>query len=138
MTTLDDVDFAILRVLSEDARSSNVSIAKAISSSEGTVRGRIKKMIDSGVIQSFTVRVRGANVRAIIEVAVNEEMSTNIAGKEILAIDGVSEIAEVTGETDLLIYVNANDTHDLNRIIDKIRIVAGTKSTKTRVILNEY
>lgn len=138
MTTLDEVDFAILRVLSEDARSSNVSIAKAISSSEGTVRGRIKKMIDSGVIQSFTVRVRGANVRAIIEVAVNEEMSTNIAGKEILAIDGVSEIAEVTGETDLLIYVNANDTHDLNRIIDKIRIVAGTKSTKTRVILNEY
>ena len=138
MTTLDQVDFAILRVLSEDARSSNVSIAKAISSSEGTVRGRIKKMIDSGVIQSFTVRVRGANVRAIIEVAVNEEMSTSIAGKEILAIDGVSEIAEVTGETDLLIYVNANDTHDLNRIIDKIRIVAGTKSTKTRVILNEY
>jgi len=138
MTTLDEVDFAILRVLSEDARSSNVSIAKAISSSEGTVRGRIKKMIDSGVIQSFTVRVRGANVRAIIEVAVNEEMSTSIAGKEILAIDGVSEIAEVTGETDLLIYVNANDTHDLNRIIDKIRIVAGTKSTKTRVILNEY
>ena len=138
MTTLDEVDFAILRVLSKDARSSNVSIAKAISSSEGTVRGRIKKMIDSGVIQSFTVRVRGANVRAIIEVAVNEEMSTSIAGKEILAIDGVSEIAEVTGETDLLIYVNANDTHDLNRIIDKIRIVAGTKSTKTRVILNEY
>lgn len=138
MTTLDEVDFAILRVLSEDARSSNVSIAKAISSSEGTVRGRIKKMIDSGVIQSFTVRVRGANVRAIIEVAVNEEMSTSIAGKEILEIDGVSEIAEVTGETDLLIYVNANDTHDLNRIIDKIRIVAGTKSTKTRVILNEY
>lgn len=138
MTTLDEVDFAILRVLSEDARSSNVSIAKAISSSEGTVRGRIKKMIDSGVIQSFTVRVRGANVRAIIEVAVNEEMSTSLAGKEILAIDGVSEIAEVTGETDLLIYVNANDTHDLNRIIDKIRIVAGTKSTKTRVILNEY
>lgn len=138
MTTLDEVDFAILRVLSEDARSSNVSIAKAIISSEGTVRGRIKKMIDSGVIQSFTVRVRGANVRAIIEVAVNEEMSTSIAGKEILTIDGVSEIAEVTGETDLLIYVNANDTHDLNRIIDKIRIVAGTKSTKTRVILNEY
>lgn len=138
MTTLDEVDFAILRVLSEDARSSNVSIAKAISSSEGTVRGRIKKMIDSGVIQSFTVRVRGANVRAIIEVAVNEEMSTSIAGKEILTIDGVSEIAEVTGETDLLIYVNANDTHDLNRIIDKIRIVTGTKSTKTRVILNEY
>lgn len=138
MTTLDEVDFAILRVLSDDARSSNVSIAKAIISSEGTVRGRIKKMIDSGVIQSFTVRVRGANVRAIIEVAVNEEMSTSIAGKEILTIDGVSEIAEVTGETDLLIYVNANDTHDLNRIIDKIRIVAGTKSTKTRVILNEY
>ncbi len=50
----------------------------------------------------------------------------------------VSEILEVTGETDLLIYANANDTHDLNRIIDSIRIVTGTKSTKTRVILNEY
>lgn len=138
MSALDQLDFAILRVLSEDARSSNVAVAKEINSSEGTVRGRIKKMIDSGVIQSFTVRVRGANVRAIIEVAVNEEMSTSLAGKEILEIDGVSEIAEVTGDTDLLIYVNANDTHDLNRIIDKIRIVAGTKSTKTRVILNEY
>ena len=65
-------------------------------------------------------------------------MSTSNAASEILGITGVSEILEVTGETDLLIYANANDTNDLNRIIDSIRIVTGTKSTKTRVILNEY
>ena len=138
MASPDKVDFAILRALSEDARASNVSIANMIDSSEGTVRLRIKHMVESGIIQSFTVKVRGANVRAIIEVSVNEEMSTSNAASEILGITGVSEILEVTGETDLLIYANANDTHDLNRIIDSIRIVTGTKSTKTRVILNEY
>ncbi len=138
MSSLDKVDFAILRALSEDARASNVSIANMIDSSEGTVRLRIKRMVENGIIQSFTVKVRGANVRAIIEVSVNEEMSTSTAASEILGILGVSDILEVTGETDLLIYANANDTHDLNRIIDSIRIVTGTKSTKTRVILNEY
>lgn len=138
MSSLDKVDFAILRALSEDARASNVSIANMIDSSEGTVRLRIKRMVENGIIQSFTIKVRGANVRAIIEVSVNEEMSTSTAASEILGILGVSDILEVTGETDLLIYANANDTHDLNRIIDSIRIVTGTKSTKTRVILNEY
>ena len=138
MSSLDKVDFAILRALSEDARASNVSISNMIDSSEGTVRLRIKRMVENGIIQSFTVKVRGANVRAIIEVSVNEEMSTSTAASEILGILGVSDILEVTGETDLLIYANANDTHDLNRIIDSIRIVTGTKSTKTRVILNEY
>ena len=46
MASPDKVDFAILRALSEDARASNVSIANMIDSSEGTVRLRIKRMVE--------------------------------------------------------------------------------------------
>ena len=137
MAKLDSLDLAILSELKKDSRASNVSIASSVDSSEGTVRGRIKRLVADGIIQSFTIKLRGANVRAIIEVTVSDETATNEAAIQISKLEGVSEILEVTGETDLLIFVDVENTEALNQLIDGIRIVAGTKSTQTRVILSE-
>ena len=138
MASLDVLDRAIIDQLKQDARASNVFIAEAVGSSEGTVRARIRRLIDDGIIQAFTVRVRGANVRAVVEATVHEDVLTRVAAEEIRATHGVAEVWEVTGETDLLIIVDVDNTEALNDIIDSIRAAAGTKATRTRVILNEF
>jgi Lrp/AsnC family transcriptional regulator for asnA, asnC and gidA len=48
---LDATDVQILRHLWRDARESNQQIANALGVSEGTIRGRIKKMIDDRAIR---------------------------------------------------------------------------------------
>ncbi len=48
---VDDVDMNIIRILSENARMSNVDIANKIGVSEGTVRRRIAEMAKNGQLK---------------------------------------------------------------------------------------
>lgn len=50
---LDDLDRALIETLGVDARVSNRRIAQSLGVTEGTVRGRIKRMQDEGMI-AFT------------------------------------------------------------------------------------
>lgn len=51
---LDDIDRGILHLLQEDARNlSPVDMAKELPVSEGTVRNRIERLEDSGVIEGY-------------------------------------------------------------------------------------
>ena len=52
---LDDKDKQILNLLQKNSRRSFTEIAKYLDVSEATVRYRVKKLIDAGVINKFTV-----------------------------------------------------------------------------------
>jgi len=54
--SIDDLDRRILKVLCDDARASLVEIASETGSSPDTVRGRIKRMEEDGLIQAYQWR----------------------------------------------------------------------------------
>jgi Lrp/AsnC family transcriptional regulator for asnA, asnC and gidA len=56
--------------------------------------------------------------------------------KDILEVDGVVEIYELTGDIDMLIKVQATDVEDLSRIVFKIREAKGVEETDTRMIIS--
>jgi len=56
--------------------------------------------------------------------------------KDILEIEGVAELFELTGDIDMLIKVQATDVEDLSRIVFKIREVSGVRETDTRMIIS--
>ena len=47
--TIDERDRKILEILQDNSRLSNTEIAKIIGVSEGTIRKRIKRLIDEGI-----------------------------------------------------------------------------------------
>ena len=55
MIQLDDLDRAILRLLKKDARLTISEIAEALNRPESTVHFRIKKLIERGVIDHYTI-----------------------------------------------------------------------------------
>lgn len=137
MPATDALDDRILHHLQLDGRAPFTEIAEAVETSEATVRSRVRRMEEEGVIQRFTVRVRGANVRALVEV----EIETNVLGDdvadEVLELPGVEEVWELTGDWDLAALVNVESTPGLNEVVDGIRQIKPTRATRTRVILNE-
>lgn len=134
---MDDLDERILERLQVDGRAPYTAIADAVGTSEGTVRSRVKRLIDDGTIQQFTVRVRGANVRALVEVQVEANLlGTEIAG-QVLELPGVREVWELTGEWDLAALVDVDSTEALNEVVDGIRRIEPARATRTRVILDE-
>lgn len=134
---MDDLDRAILRILKENARESFVHIANDLGTSEGTVRARIKRLVDDGIIRRFTVLTSGANIKALIEVRIATNVDTGKVAQEIAGWDGVERVWEVTGEQDIVVVADATTTTELNDIVERIRHFTEVESTRSRLILRE-
>jgi DNA-binding Lrp family transcriptional regulator len=135
---LDDVDRQILAILRDNARESYTDIAEDIGTSEGTVRSRIKKLVDEGTIQKFTVRTSGNLVKALVEVSVTSNVHSGEVAKTIRGWEGVESVWEVTGDNDIVVVADCVTTAFLNTLIDRIREIPGTQATRSRLILKEH
>ena len=135
---MDDVDRAILRILKDNARESFVRMAQMMGTSEGTVRARLKRLTDEGIIRKFTVQTGGSNVKALIEIRIETNVNTADLSGEIQQWDGVERVLEVTGEHDIVVFVDVANTTDLNDIVERIRRFNQVRSTRSRLILREF
>jgi DNA-binding Lrp family transcriptional regulator len=134
---MDDVDYKILQLLKGDARMPFVNIAKKLSTSEGTVRFRVKRLVDEGVIKQFTIDTVGSGLKALIDVRLQTNHDTSEVAKRIGRIEGVKATYEVAGEDDIVAIVDVKDTEELNELVETIRRM-DVIATKTRLILKEH
>lgn len=134
----DHLDEKIVEILKKDSRRPFVDIANQLKVSEGTIRSRVRKLVDDEVIQSFTIKTSSKNVKAIIEIKIDVNVNTAEVSSEISKFDGVSEVFEVTGEEDIVAIIDVASSPQLNEIIEKVRKFDNVQSTKTRLILKEH
>lgn len=135
---MDDLDRALLRILKDNARESFVHMANVLGTSEGTVRARLKRLVDDGIIRKFTIQTAGSNVKALIEIRIETNVQTVNVSQEIQKWDGVERVLEVTGEHDIVVVVDVASTTELNDIVERIRQFKEVQSTRSRLILREH
>lgn len=63
----DEIDRKILEILDQDGRRKFTDIAKSIKRTEGTVRNRVKRLEDNGIIHGFKVITSPKNLGYEIE-----------------------------------------------------------------------
>jgi DNA-binding Lrp family transcriptional regulator len=134
---MDDLDRRILSILRRDARTPYTEIADRVGTSEGTVRNRVDRMTEEGIIERFTVTTRTGNVKAMIEISVEMNVDTAAVGDRMVEWEEVDFVWQVSGEDDIVLVVDAIDTRAVNELISQAREMDEVKSTKTRLILNE-
>jgi len=134
---MDDLDRRILTILRRDARTPYTEIADRVGTSEGTVRNRVERMTEEGVIERFTVTTRTGNVKAMVEISVAMNVDTSEVGERMAEWDEVDFVWQVSGEEDVVLVVDAVDTRAVNELISQAREMDDVKSTKTRLILDE-
>ncbi|WP_058366022.1 Lrp/AsnC family transcriptional regulator [Haloparvum sedimenti] len=134
---MDDLDRQILSILRRDARTPYTEIAERVGTSEGTVRNRVDRMTEEGVIERFTVTTRTGNVKAMIEISVQMNVDTSAVGERMTDWAEVDFVWQVSGEEDIVLIVDAVDTRAVNDLISQAREMEEVKSTKTRLILDE-
>ena len=135
---IDHLDDKIIEILKKDSRRPFVEIATELNVSEGTIRSRVKKLFEEGVIQSFTIKTSSKNVKALIEVKIDVNVNTSEVAGNIAKFEGVSEVFEVTGEEDIVAIIDVTSSPQLNEIIERIRRFDNVQSTRTRLILKEH
>ncbi len=129
---MDDTDRKIIEMLKQNARESFVGIAKQSSVSEGTVRNRVRSMMDAGIIESFTIKCsRPAEGLVLIKSRVKD-----LKGISSSLLQFSDDVFEVAGEYDVACMISAESIAELNKKIDRIRRIKDVSSTVTAIKLH--
>ena len=125
---MDEIDYQILEILRENARTTNEDIAKIVKLTEGAVRNRIKRLVLIGVIKRFTIITEPTQPEAIVLIKTQAKGS-----KEILRRIRryTNRLFETAGEYDVAGFISAESIEKINMTIDKLRGVEGVISTAT-------
>ncbi|MCL2148493.1 MAG: AsnC family transcriptional regulator [Methanomassiliicoccaceae archaeon] len=135
---IDNLDKRIMEILRKDSRRPFVEVANQLGVSEGTVRTRVHKMAEEGVIRGFTIKTSSKNVKALVEIRIDVNTDTEEIARELASYDGVTEVFEVTGDQDIIALVDVDTSQNLNEIIERVRRYESILSTRTRLILKEH
>ena len=135
---IDNLDKKIIELLKKDSRCPFVEIANQLGVSEGTVRSRVHKMVEEGIIRGFTIKTSSKNVKALVEISIAVNTDTQEIARELAGYDGVTEVFEVTGDQDIIAIVDVESSQHLNEIIERVRRYDNILSTRTRLILKEH
>ncbi|MFC7059655.1 Lrp/AsnC family transcriptional regulator [Halovenus salina] len=135
---MDELDREILDILRRDARTPYTEIAEQVGTSEGTIRNRVEGMVESGVIERFTVATRTGNVKAMIEITVDVDVHTGGLTEQMAKWEEVDFVWQVSGEEDIVLVVDTKDTRGLNGLISRAREMDKVVSTTTQLILDEW
>ena len=131
---VDELDLEIIGALQRDARISNRSVAAELDVSEGTVRGRLRRMEDEHLIRIRAVSdiaAFGLTASAIVGVHVDggKVASTEKALKD---LDGVAAIIRSLGEFEFLVIIFAETRAALlELVLGRIQTIKGVRSTET-------
>jgi DNA-binding Lrp family transcriptional regulator len=135
---MDELDREILDILRRDARTPYTEIAEQVGTSEGTIRNRVEGMVESGVIERFTVATSTGNVKAMVEITLDVDVHTGGLTGQMADWEQVDFVWQVSGDEDIVLVVDTTDTSDLNELITRAREMDEVMSTKTRLILDEW
>ncbi len=140
MMRVDTLDRAILSVLRDSARAAYVDIAKNVGVTERTVRTRMRRMEEDGVIRGYTVREAGIGLTALIRLKVGPGTEIGTLAGEFAGWSGVECVFEISGDADLVAVVHIDDTVALRDMLDKMWLAApgDISSTQTELVLEQY
>ncbi len=124
---LDATDVKILRLLQEDARMPVAEIAKLLRLSRPTVKARIDKLKESGVISRFTVEISREALEKPVVVFLRMKAGEE-AVEKLGQIDEVVEVYSLTGEKNLLAKALVRDIQDVGRLVNALRGLAESLS----------
>jgi Lrp/AsnC family transcriptional regulator for asnA, asnC and gidA len=134
---IDPLDLQIIEYLQSDGRISYSYIAREIEVPEATVRYRVKRLLDAGIIKisAFvnTGKLKYQNV-AYLELDVDPVFFDKTL-QTLITMDKVSYIASVTGNFNLMMEYVYEDNDDLLAFLNAIKGNREIKTIASRTIL---
>ncbi len=138
---MDATDHALIALLRQNARLNVADLAHKLKVSRGTVTNRIRKLEDEQVIVGYTVRLRPESepdrIRAWMGVTVEGNRTREVIAS-LLGEPGVAALHDTNGRWDLLAELEVRSMGELSQVLERVRLVAGIRSTETSIHLASY
>jgi DNA-binding Lrp family transcriptional regulator len=135
---VDELDRKLLALLRADSRVPAAALAERLRVSRGTIKNRIERLQEHGVIQAFTVRTRpgmeAERVRAVMSIAIEGERSLAVVRK-LKGFPAIERIWTTNGRWDLIAELDVASLAEFSRALDDIRTIEGIANTETSLLL---
>lgn len=133
MKNLDDKNKRILEMLIEDSRRPYHEIAGEVGLSESTVRKRVIKLQEEGVIEKFTIKICREEERCIyafITLIPRNQSELKLLLRETQILPQCEEVYFLAGECGILVKVNVPEINELDALIEIFRGRTDVKSVE--------
>lgn len=130
--TLDDIDKAIIDLLLQDSRISLRTIGTQVGLTAPSVRDRILRLEDVGIIEGFSIRLNaralGFSLEAILRVEPLPGMLRAVE-KVLQQMPEILECSVVTGEDCFVARLVLREVGELDRLLGPLHDIARTKTS---------
>ncbi len=135
----DQLDRELISVLRRDGRAPLSKLADILGVSRGTVQNRIERLLESGALLGFTIRVRDdyetEKIRAVMMIEVKGQSTTEVIRK-LRGFPELQKIHTTNGNWDLVVEIQTDSLSDFDRILREVRGVNGVSNSETSLLLS--
>jgi len=139
--SIDRLDLQIIRSLTKNARKPYKDIAKELDVSDTTVRKRMHRMLDEGIIKQFNVLLDyhkiGRIIKAFIGIRLNPPRLKDVVS-HLEDNPDVQVLYRTTGNVDLFVEVIFRDMEELNVFLENELNVEGITGTEVTIVIGPY
>jgi Lrp/AsnC family transcriptional regulator for asnA, asnC and gidA len=140
--TLDELDWKIVESLRKKGRDSNAEIARRLRVTEGTIRVRIKKLTDAGILR-ITGQVNPeflvGHQAVMVGINVKDSKFLEKTAQSIARLPNVNYAAITSGRYDILAQVIVESNKGIiNFLTDSLAKISTVSRTETFVLLKTY
>ena len=129
---LDKLDRLILSALLRDARVSWKDIAAEAGVSSPTIRDRVKRLQDTGVVHGFSVEISAAALGYALEAVVRFRPlpgKRHVLERQILDTDRIVQCDKVTGEDGFVARILLKEIGELDPLLETFGRMATTNTS---------
>ena len=134
----DALDRQLIDLLKVNARLPMVRLAKALGCARSTVQLRLKALEDSGLITGYTVSVSktrsSSEIRAMVLISIESKNEPEVV-RALARRHEITKLYSVSGRYDLCALISTESTHELDAVIDRIRVIKGVIDTFSTILL---
>lgn len=136
---MDKIDLKIIKELQKDGRESYADLARMLGVVEGTVRKRIKRLLDEHMLKVIAVpnmAKMGYTLTSIMGIQTSGADVRKVADT-LIQSEHICYVTFVTGRFDLIAFIIARSPQELAQVIEReIRVIPSIERTETFVSLD--
>jgi DNA-binding Lrp family transcriptional regulator len=142
---LDQQDRQLLKILSSNGRISNADLAAALDLAPSTTLVRLRRLMDQGVIQSFSADISpsaiGLELQALISVTLRAGARANLATfmKTMREHPQVIQVFFLGGQEDFMVHVAVKDSDEVREfVLEQLSNNPYVANTRTNLVFDHF
>jgi len=139
LRSYDATDQQLIAILRQDARTPVAKLATLLGVSRGTVQNRLDRLLQSGALLGFTIRVREEFDSDCVHAVMLIEVTGKSTSQVIRRLRGITKLTKMhttNGSWDLVVEITADNLEEFDSVLRKVRETDGVLNSETSILLS--